>query len=355
MPDDSRSATSFTKRAFIAAGAGAAFVVALGLLWYMSRVLLLVFGGVLLGVFLGGLAKALHERTPLPRGAALGAAVLFILAVLVGFGFIAGPRLSDELGQLSEQVPEALDRLQQRVTQAPWAQEILDRAPGAGSLGTAGSSIAQQFLSFFSTAFGALTNALIVFIIGLYLAISPQVYVRGVLRLVPPQRRDRGREVLHGLGRALRWWLVGRFASMAIVGVLTGIGLFIAGVPLAFTLGFIAAVFSFVPYIGPIASAVPALLVGFAEGPQKALYVVIVYVAVQLLESYLITPLIQERAVSIPPALLITAQVIIGVLAGVLGVLLATPLAVVLIALVQMLYVNQVLGDDMAVLGDKDA
>jgi predicted PurR-regulated permease PerM len=139
---------------------------------------------------------------------------------------------------------------------------------------------------------------------------------------------------------------------MAVVGVLTAIGLWVAGVPLAFVLGLIAALLSFVPYIGPLAAVIPAALVALAEDPTKVIYVFALYGAVQLLESYLITPLIQERAVSIPPAVLIAAQVIMGVLAGAAGVLMATPLAVVLIVLVQMLYLEDVLGDSVSTLGE---
>jgi predicted PurR-regulated permease PerM len=197
-----------------------------------------------------------------------------------------------------------------------------------------------------------LTSGLVVIIIGLYAAATPTVYINGIVRLLPPSRRQRGRAVLRALGQALRWWLVGRIASMAVVGVLTAIGLWVAGVPLAFVLGLIAALLSFVPYIGPLAAVIPAALVALAEDPTKVIYVFALYGAVQLLESYLITPLIQERAVSIPPAVLIAAQVIMGVLAGAAGVLMATPLAVVLIVLVQMLYLEDVLGDSVSTLGE---
>jgi predicted PurR-regulated permease PerM len=203
-----------------------------------------------------------------------------------------------------------------------------------------------------TSAVGALTSGLVVIIIGLYAATTPMVYIDGALRLLPPSRRERGREVVRALGQALRWWLVGRVASMAVVGFLTAVGLWVAGIPLAFVLGLIAALLSFVPYIGPIASVVPAALVALAESPTKVLYVFIIYGVVQLLESYLITPLIQERAVSIPPAVLISAQVIMGILAGAIGVLMATPLAVVLIVLVQMLYLADVLGDPVSTLGE---
>jgi len=172
-----------------------------------------------------------------------------------------------------------------------------------------------------------------------------------VVHLLPPSRRPRTRTVFAALGSALRHWLLGRIASMLVVGLLTGIGLMIFGIPLALALGLIAALLSFVPYIGPILALVPALAVAAGEGTQAVVIVLMIYGAVQIVESYLVTPLIQQRAISMPPALLIAAQVVMGALAGFVGVAVATPLVVVVIVLVQMLYVEDVLGDEVEVMG----
>jgi predicted PurR-regulated permease PerM len=138
---------------------------------------------------------------------------------------------------------------------------------------------------------------------------------------------------------------------MSVVGVLTTLGLWIAGIPNPLALGLLAALLSFVPYVGPILSFVPAVLVALMVSLTKVLYVVIVFGFVQTLESYVVTPLVQQRAVSMPPVILITAQIAVGVLSGAIGVLLAAPLAVVVIVLLQMLYVEDVLGDSIQVLG----
>lgn len=161
------------------------------------------------------------------------------------------------------------------------------------------------------------------------------------------------RQVFESLGTALRWWLVGRAASMLVVGILTALGLWIAGVPVPLALALIAALMAFVPFLGPVLGAIPAVLVALVESPVKVLYVIIVFTFVQLLENYFITPLIQQRAVSMAPALLITVQIVMAILFGAMGVLLATPLAVVFIVLVQMLYIHDVLGDRIRLLGEK--
>lgn len=133
---------------------------------------------------------------------------------------------------------------------------------------------------------------------------------------------------------------------MAVIGVLTGFALWMIGVPLALMLGLLAGVLNFVPYIGPLLSFVPAALLALMQAPPLVVWVLALYVAIQALESYLVTPLVAQRSVSLPPALTITAQVLLGVVFGWLGLLLATPLTAVVLVLVQMLYLEDVLGEE---------
>jgi len=162
---------------------------------------------------------------------------------------------------------------------------------------------------------------------------------------VPLPARPRAREVLAELKRTLGWWLLGRLCSMLVIGTATGVGLRLLGVPLALTLGLIAALLSFVPYIGPILAALPAVLIGLTQGPLQAFHVLLFYVGLQTLESYLFTPLVQRRAIALPPALQLAAQVLAGVLFGVIGLALATPLTAAGQVLVRMIYVEGMLGD----------
>ena len=193
----------------------------------------------------------------------------------------------------------------------------------------------------------AVTGFVVVCVPSVFLAIDPQLYVAGLMRLVAPPRRARVREVLEAVASARRWWLVGRFSAMAAVPVLTFGGLFALGVPLAVVLAVIAGVLTFVPYLGPLLAAV---LIGFAESSELALWVAGLALTVQLLENNLLTPLVQQRAVSLPPAVLIVAQLLLGALFGLLGLLLATPVAVAAIVLCQAFYVQDVLGDSVRLL-----
>jgi len=195
------------------------------------------------------------------------------------------------------------------------------------------------------TFFGALTGILIIAVIGLYLAFGAELSTQGIVKLVPPHKRDRARSILHALSLTLYWWLIGRLASMGIIGIFSFIGLWALGMPLAFTLGLFAAVMSFIPNIGPILSIIPALLLALQMGLAQAGYVILLFMALQTVESYILTPLIQRKVIAMPPALILSAQLIMGVVQGILGVLVATPLVAAIIVLIKFMYIEDVLGD----------
>ncbi|HEX3818481.1 MAG TPA: AI-2E family transporter, partial [Chthoniobacterales bacterium] len=194
-----------------------------------------------------------------------------------------------------------------------------------------------------------------VFFVGLYLAASPNDYFGPVLLLLSPEHQPRGREVLAALGQGLGWWLFGRVVTMVSLGILTTLALWLFGIPLALVLGVIAGLLLFVPYLGAVAAAIPALLVALLESPEKAFWVLVIYICVHVFEGYCITPFVQRRAVSLPPGLLLSVEVLSASLFGLAGVVFSTPLTVVVIVLVQMLYVQNMLGEKVAVLGDHEA
>lgn len=318
-----------------------------------GTVVLLAFGGVLLAVLLDGLAGWTTRHTGIKRGFALALVGTVLVGTLVGLVWALGPRVAAEFGELGGTLTGGATRIREFLSTQWWAQPILSELTAAQADGT---RYAARALGAFSTLLGGFANLVVILFLGVYLAVDPGLYRRGLLHLVDKRHRARAGEVLVKAGVALRGWLKGQFIAMAIVGVLTTVGLLILGVPLALALGLIAFAFSFVPYIGPIASFVPAILVAFIQSPQLALYTAGLYLVVQSVESYLVTPLVQQRIVSLPPGVLIFFQVLLGALAGVVGVALATPLAVVTLVLVQMLYVEDVLDDHtVEVLGEGEA
>jgi predicted PurR-regulated permease PerM len=251
--------------------------------------------------------------------------------------FVIGERLAEQLSQLSTQVPDAWARAKLMLQQSHVGRSLLD------GLASSGSALSSRIGSFASGTLGALANTGLVLFLGLFMAADPELYRCGLLRLVPLRARARCGMALVEAGHALKRWLLGQLIAMICVGALTGLGLWALGVPLALSLGILAGALDFVPYIGPIAAALPAVLLGFTQNPTTALYVALLYAAVQQIEGNVIVPLAQRWAVSLPPALAIVSVIVFGLIFGLPGLLFATPLMVVIIILVRKLYVEGVL------------
>lgn len=343
---------SFLRCAWRTVGIATGVFLLLLLLWYAADVFLLIFTSILVAIFLRGLSEWLSKFVPLSPGWSLGVVVV-ILSGLIGLGgWLLAPNIAEQTGQMMQSLAEARQQLEQRLARYDWAQRVLAQAPSVDELINGQTNIFSRVTGIFSTSLGVLTNFAIVIVIGFYLAANPGSYSNGFVRLIPPDNRPRAREVLHTLGYTLRWWLVGRLSVMAVNGLLTALGLWLLDVPLAFTLGLLTGLLNFIPNLGPILAGIPAVLIGLTQGQTQAFYVLLLYIAVQNLEGFVFTPLVQQYTVSMPPALVILAQVLLGVLLGPLGVVLAVPLAASGLVLVKLLYVEDGLGDSLDVPGE---
>lgn len=343
------SRSEFARRVVVAASIGALFVAALIFLRYVAHVLLIIFAGILLATVVDGSARWLCRLTGVPRRVGALGVVFGTLAFLGLVGWWVGPELVQQFGQLAERIPAALQDAQAYLERWGWGQEVIGQMED--SAGPSLGALVGGAAGVFTTVLGAIANLLIILFLCIYLAYEPDVYRNAVLDLVPRVERDRIRDVLTNAGSALRLWMIGQLGAMTVVGVLTAVALTIAGVPAALALGVIAGLLDFVPIIGPLIAAVPALIIGLGEGLGTGLVVALIFTAVQQIESYIATPLFQRGVVSLPPALVLGAQVVFAVLFGLLGIFLSTPLLVVVIVLVQTLYVEDVLGEEVPVMG----
>lgn len=318
------------------------------LLWLAPQAPLLAFAATVLAVGFRGAASLIAERTGLPNWAAL----LLVAAAVGGLlwaGYkTAAPALVAEAEALYDSLPSLLSGLRDRVAEYDWITWALDAVEPRFLLGY-GRTAAGLAAEAAAGTIGTLGNALLVLLLGLYLAAQPGRYLRGVRRLLAPSLRSRGEAILRGCAYSLRWWLCGQFIGMALVGVLSWVGLPLIGMPLAGVLAVITALLNFIPIVGPVLAAVPVVLLALGQDPSLVLPVVALYIAIQVLEGDIVTPLIQSRAVSLPPALLLTAQLTMGLLFGLLGVALAAPLSAVALVAVRRGYVEGWLegGDDL--------
>ncbi len=294
------------------------------LLIFAPDVLLVIFAGLLFGVFFEGGGDWLARRMGMARGWGIGLFILLIVLALAGASIAFAPAIAEQFDKLAREIPSAIESLRSRLEGYAWGEALLRRMTPGALMSNGGDGMAATAVT---TTFGALGNFVIILFIGLYVALDPDVYRRGLVAVFAPSLRPSGEKVLRQATATLQNWLLAQLMAMTVVGVLTWLGLWLIGVPLAAILALIAALLAFIPNIGPIIAAVPAVLLALSDGPTTALLVVAVYLAVQTLESYAITPLIQQESVSLPPALIISMQLLMGVLFGLLGLALATPMA----------------------------
>jgi predicted PurR-regulated permease PerM len=325
---------NFSKKLLFVAGV----VLVLLLAWQLADLLLLVFASVLVAVFFQALADVIARPTALSSGWSLALAMLLVTALVVLITVLFGTTIRQNVDTLAEQLPTAWRAVRDRIGNAAWLTSALDQAGQALLSGNVVSRIGGALGTFVS----AVTNLFLVLFAGLYIAAQPRLYHDGFLKLVPPQERDRIGATLVRCGRALRNWLLGQAIAMVTVGVLTWAGLALLGVPSALALGLFAGLAEFVPILGPIAAAIPALIIALSQDTKVALWVLALFVVIQQIEGNLLQPIIQRKMVALPPAITLFAVLAFAILFGVMGALLAAPLAVVTLVVVQDLYVETI-------------
>ncbi|MFL5488085.1 MAG: AI-2E family transporter [Gemmatimonadaceae bacterium] len=330
------------------------------LLWQTRNLVLTVFLGVLFALAVSSGADRL-QRYRVPRGIAAPLLVLGFLGILAGFGTWIGPTVRTQTRELKTKLPEALEKLETWVhsrgggiiativgvdeeappSPAPGAPSTTARDTVAvvqpadqnataprlrdriiGQLGGA----SRFFLPVLSHTLAIVAGLVLVVFLSIYLAIDPSLYRRGILRLVPEPARPRADTMLTAIAVTLRKWLVTQLIAMLVIGVITTFVLLAIRVRAAVPLGILAGLLEFVPTLGPILSALPAIAMGFVDSPEKALAVTIAYVGIQFLENHLLIPMLMKQGINIPPALTIVMQALMALVFGFLGVLVAVPL-----------------------------
>ncbi|HYC37937.1 MAG TPA: AI-2E family transporter [Usitatibacter sp.] len=334
MAANTKVEPAFHRKALIVIGL---LVLAL-FLWKIAPVLLLAFAGVVFATMIRAAAVPLSRRTGMPDLLAVSIVGGLGLLLLIAAGYLFGQRVTEEANALWTALGDAWTKFEQFVSKFPIGQTAME---GMKSGGTDSQAMAKVAKGTF-TVFGAVADVFLVIFLAFYLAADPRTYRRGLMHLVPKPVRERVEGALDASGVALRKWLLGQLAAMLAVGLLTGLGLWAIGVPLAIPLAILSALLDFVPVIGPFIAAFPGVLIAFSQSPELGLYAALVYLAVQFVEGNIVMPLAQKWAVSVPPALSLLGIVAFGVVFGLAGVLFAMPLLVVTMVMVQKLYVDRI-------------
>jgi predicted PurR-regulated permease PerM len=315
------------------------------LLWVGREVVLMMFAGLLLAVLLRFASNALSHYTGLGDRLSISLVLLLVVTLAVLAGMFAGPGIVEEVKQLQSGLGESVRDVREQVQQTRIGAWVTENAPEMND--DEYRQMWSRLGGFSATAVGALSGFMIVLFVGVFFAFNPGLYLSGMLRLFPVPRRARIREVAEQITVTLRWWLAGQLISMVFLWLSTWLALHLLGVPLAFILGLLTGLLTFIPYIGPLIAIIPIAMVAFLESPTLALTAVGVYFVIQNVEANVLMPLVFQRLVHLPPALTIAAQILMGTLAGIIGVVLATPLLAVVMVLIRTLYVEDVLRDDM--------
>ena len=373
----------------------AGFYIALQLLWVGRSVILLTFLGVLFGLALTAGVDRL-ERRKVRRGFGAILIVLAFIGALAGIGALTAPSITNQMRELRTQLPEAVNKIQGwvRERQAGITQVLNEVTPDDGTASadsaragrnakddrrqqadTSGKSpaedgkqggaasigqgltdqiggVGRHLFGFFSSTVAVLGGLILILFVAIFVAVDARTYHDGLMHLFPHSARPRAGEVLSATATMLRRWLFTQLIAMIAVGALTAVVLLLLDVKAALGLGLIAGVLEFIPIAGPILAAIPGIAMSFLDGPEKAVYVTLAYIAIQQVEANLITPLLMKRGLEIPPVLTIAAQGVMALVFGFIGLLVAVPMLAAAIVPIKMLYVQDVVGDQVALPGD---
>lgn len=333
----------FVRKTLIVLGLG---LMAL-LLWKLADVLLLAFGAVLVAILLHAASDALVRYLRVPERWSLTLASLVIFALFLAIMALFGTQVRSQFSSVVERLPFALDNFSKHLGIGPVSDdlsEIVNNAPAGG--------MAARLAGIGGAILDGLADFILVVIAGLYIAAAPRLYEQGFVKLFPIRHHERVESTLEASGKALRLWLTSQLIAMSCVAVLSAMAFWLIGLPSAIALGLIAGLADFIPFLGPILGALPAVLIAFSISGETALWTVLAVIVIQQLEGNVIFPLVARSVISIPPALALFAILIGSVLFGTLGLIFGFPLAVVTYVLVKKLYVRETLGERTEVPGE---
>jgi predicted PurR-regulated permease PerM len=326
------STGEFIKRTFIVVG----IALIPALIWYLFDVILITMGAMLIAELLNLGSIPTRRWFSLPQSISLALSGLIILGVVGVASYLFETRIAVELQDVVERAASGQNSIVNAVQESPIGKLLASHVQNSGEF-------VSKLPHLFTVSAGFLAGVVVMVIGGVFLAAQPDIYKSGLVQLFPPRQRPRVEETVQDVTNAIRLWLLGQLLQMAIIGLMSTLAVWVIGLPSPLALGVIAAIAEFVPYLGPIVAAVPAVLVAATQGLHSVIWTLIAYLVIHQAEGHLVMPFIQRHMLFIPPAVILLAIAAIGSLFGSLAITLASPLAVVLFVLVKNLYVRDTL------------
>lgn len=329
--------SNYIKKVWIAGGILLLIIIIFLLFKALFSVILLALAGILIAIYFHGFANVLHRKLHLSEGWSLAISVIFNIILVTAFFWFVGARLKQQVSVLSDTLPKTIHELKGHLQQSAIGQKVLNYLSFSGN----DQKTLAVAKTFFSSSFGILSDLYIIILMAAFFIASPSIYKKGIIKLLPPKAKDKGEKLLNKINDVLKNWLKGQIIGFFFIAVLTGVGLWIVGMPLVLTLALMAGLLNFIPNFGPIIALIPAVLLALTIGTTTVIIVICFYTFIQIIQSAVTQPLIQQKMISLPPVLIIFGQVAMGLLAGFWGVLLAMPLIAIIMTLVNKLYVEK--------------
>lgn len=329
----------FSRKVWITVGIIATLVISIFIIKAAFNVLLMIFAGALIAIFFHGLAGVICRYIKIKYNWCVLFSVTITIAMITLMFWFLGAKISEQAGEISKDMPTVINEIKEKLGNSGIGRRILDYVSGTNS-----QKLMNSFNQVFRTSFGVFGDAYIIVFIGLFFTVNPGMYKNGFLKMVPVAKKEKAVHIINRLSFTLRGWLKGMLIAMVLIAILSFTVLRIIGLPMSLALAVFAGIMNFIPNFGPLIAMIPAVLIGFTINTNTALIIAGSYVLIQAVESNIITPMIQNAIIKIPPALIIISQVLFGTLTGSLGIILATPLLAVVIVMVDELYVKKIEG-----------
>lgn len=340
-PGTQNIGTTFQQKVWIVCSITALFVL---LIWFFTvtfNVFLLILAGALIALFFHGFAGLIERKIHFSHKVSLLISVILTFVIIISASWFMGATIQNQVTEMAKTLPSTIDNARAHLATTDFGQKILEKT----SSSEVSNKVYAFFSKFFNGTFGVFTDIYIVLFLGLFFTGAPKIYINGFLNLIPPKSRPKAKDTIDKIGFTLTMWLKGQIIAMLAIAILKGIALTILGIPMAIVLALIAGILNFIPNFGPLISMFPAILIALTQSVNKAIIVAIVYLLLQIIEGNVITPSIQQKLINMPAALIIIAQLFMGLLSGGWGLILATPLVAILMVIVQETYVKRINGN----------
>jgi predicted PurR-regulated permease PerM len=299
-------------------------------------VLLMSLAGALIAIYFHGLADLIQRKTRIKKKLSLLISIAGTIMILFGLTWVVGSKIQRQVTELSTTLPKTLNTAKAKIAETPVGQKLIKYTSGDNS-----QKLMDTATNLFSTSFGVLGDVYIIAFLCIFFTADPTPYKKGILFLFPVDKKKTGSVILTRINHSLKGWLKSILISMLLITILISISLTALGMPATITLGIITGLLEVIPNFGPIIAMIPGVLLAFTISTKMAIFVALIYIAAQTIVASIVTPLLQNKIINLPPALTLMSQLIMGALSGVMGIILAVPILSIIIILLDELYLKR--------------